>query len=63
VDFCPFRGPDAPFARQRSYHDRFQMDGRHLSDNGLCPDGVVGDPELNRLFFENPVIRARSPKF
>jgi hypothetical protein len=20
VDFCPFRGPDAPFARGQSYH-------------------------------------------
>ena len=21
VDFCPFRGPDAPFALRRSYHE------------------------------------------
>jgi hypothetical protein len=22
VDFCPFRGPDAPFALRRFYHDK-----------------------------------------
>jgi hypothetical protein len=26
VDFCPFRGPDAPFALWRSYHERREVD-------------------------------------
>lgn len=37
VDFCPFRGPDAPFALPRSYHEGREVGTDRTSQTPSVP--------------------------
>src|SRR5271165_6056118 len=41
VDFCPFRGPDAPFAQKRSYHEKFKQFARFSNLSSRAKRGTL----------------------
>jgi hypothetical protein len=64
VDFCPFRGPDAPFALRRSYHERREV-GTAAAPVLSRPPNVQQAPvrphsqaaSLNNAFLDNRTVK------
>jgi hypothetical protein len=63
VDFCPFRGPDAPFALRRSYHEGRKAEHygsvRKIFSPTLTPDSSIPKmtPQVQQSSFQQIILR------